>query len=388
MGGCASFTAPPDLSPAWATTSSSVSAAACSAASAEDHSSACSSVNSVSSSAIALTPKLTPPPPFDSAARSSSATRSRYQGGAGGRGGGERGGSGGVGGVGGVGGGDGGGGFLSSLHRSTYHGGGEGCAGVGFATFRKGAGGDDDGDPIGGDAGTLSSGAGGPGGAPGVRIAHCSVNQGGGGGLGGGGDGGGLGRGGAGGGGDGGGGGCGIGGGGGGGLDGGGDDGAGGGGGTRGGGNGGGGSPMSPSSFAAFRTVGPSVSTASRSWHPVSSERVRRDAHSLPFSPLSHFNDRVSASMSWQSLGAPGLTTDGGGVGGAGTAGRFGGGDRAGGGGGLNIWARPTSTRSRWDASAIGGESSACRGARGDGVRRGWVPKLGVSHASNGGPRP
>lgn len=55
---------------------------------------------------------------------------------------------------------------------------------------------------------------------------------------------------------------------------------------------------MSPSSFAAFRTVGPSSSTAVRSWHPVSSERVRRDAHSLPFSPLSHRRDRFSASMS------------------------------------------------------------------------------------------
>ena len=120
-------------------------------------------------------------PPTVSAARSSSATRSRYQGGAGGRGGGERGGFGGVGGVGGVGGGDGGGGFLSSLHRWTNHGGGEGSAGVGVSTLREGAGGDDDGGPIGGDAGTLSSGPGGPGGAPGVRIAHCSVNHGGGG---------------------------------------------------------------------------------------------------------------------------------------------------------------------------------------------------------------
>ena len=145
---------------------------------------------------------------------------------------------------------------------------------------------------------------------------------------------------------------------------------------------------MSPSSFAAFRTVGPSSSTAARSWHPVSSERVRSDAHNLPFSPLSHFNDRLSASMSWQSLGAPGLTIDGGGGDGAGAAGRFGGGDRAGGGGGLNIWDSPTSTRSRCDASAIGGKSSACRGARGDGVRRGWVAKLGEPHASNSGPRP
>ena len=139
---------------------------------------------------------------------------------------------------------------------------------------------------------------------------------------------------------------------------------------------------MSPSSFAAFRTVGPSSSTAARSWHPVSSERVRSDAHNLPFSPLSHFNDRLSASMSWQSLGAPGLTIDGGGGDGAGAAGRFGGGDRAGGGGDLNIWDSPTSTRSRCDASAIGGKSSACRGARGDGVRRGWVAKLGEPHAS------
>ena len=154
------------------------------------------------------------------------------------------------------------------------------------------------------------------------------------------------------------------------------------------GGGGRGGSPMSPSSFAAFRTVGPSSSTAARSWHPVSSERVRSDAHNLPFSPLSHFNDRLSASMSWQSLGAPGLTIDGGGGDGAGAAGRFGGGDRAGGGGGLNIWDSSTSTRSRCDASAIGGKSSACRGARGDGVRRGWVAKLGEPHASNSGPRP
>ena len=170
---------------------------------------------------------------------------------------------------------------LTSLHSPTNHGGGDGSYTIGGGRLGGGGGLT----PVGG---TLRVGPGGVGGAPGVNTDHCSVNQGGGGGLGGGGlgggglGGGGLGGGGLGGGGRGGGGGDGPGGGG---LDGGGAGGGGGGGGTRGGGAGGGGVVTSPSSNAAVIKLAPNRSPWVRSWHPASRDLVRRDAHSRAFSP-------------------------------------------------------------------------------------------------------
>ena len=160
---------------------------------------------------------------------------------------------------------------LTSLHSPTNHGGGDGSYTIGGGRLGGGGGLT----PVGG---TLRVGPGGVGGAPGVNTDHCSVNQGGGGGLGGGG----LGGGGLGGGGRGGGGGDGVGGGG---LDGGGAGGGGGGGGTRGGGAGGGGVVTSPSSNAAVIKLAPNRSPWVRSWPPASRDLVRRDAHSRAFSP-------------------------------------------------------------------------------------------------------
>ena len=66
---------------------------------------------------------------------------------------------------------------LTSLHSPTNHGGGDGSYTIGGGRLGGGGGLI----PMGG---TLRVGPGGVGGAPGVNTDHCSVNQGGGGGLG------------------------------------------------------------------------------------------------------------------------------------------------------------------------------------------------------------